>query len=156
MEPTAKLSLGENTARSEVSVGLPASQRKILDRIENALRGSDPRLAALFSIFTRLNRDEDMPRIEQVRARAAIIMASIGYRLALLARWFGAPARARLRTALFFPIALAIVASAVLVGARFPSSSRCATQQRTTRIVPSSTRARICTQGLVNPAILGR
>jgi hypothetical protein len=150
------LSLGENTARSEVSVGLPASQRKILDRIENALRGSDPRLAALFSIFTRLNRDEDMPRIEQVRARAAIIMASIGYRLALLARWFGAPARARLRTALFFPIALAIVASAVLVGARFPSSSRCATPQRTTRIVPSSTRARICTQGLVNPAILGR
>ena len=54
-------------------MGLPASQRRILERIENALRGSDPRLAALFSIFTRLNRDEEMPRIEQVRARAAII-----------------------------------------------------------------------------------
>ena len=117
-------------------MGLPASQRRILERIESALRGSDPRLAALFSIFTRLNRDEEMPRLEQVRARAAIIASWVGY--------------------LFFPIALAIVASAVLVGAGFPSSNRCATPQRTTRVVPSADRARICTQGLVNPAILGR
>jgi hypothetical protein len=137
-------------------MGLPARQRRILERIENALLGSDPRLAALFSIFTRLNRDEDMPRVEQVRARVAIIVARLGRRLAAFGRWFGAPARARLRTALFFPIALAIVASAVLAGAGFPSSNRCATPQRTTRVVPSSTRARICTQGLVNPAILGR
>ena len=137
-------------------MGLPVNQRKILERIENALRGSDPRLAALFSIFTRLTRDEEMPRIEQIRARAAIILARIGYRLAAFGRWFGAPARARLRTAMFFPIALAIVASAVLVGARFPSSSRCATPQRTTKIVPSSTSARVCTQGLVNPAMFGR
>jgi Protein of unknown function (DUF3040) len=137
-------------------MGLPAHQRRILERIENALRGSDPRLAALFSIFTRLNRDEEMPRAEQVRARAAIIMTRLGYRLASLRRWFGAPGRARVRAAVFFPIALAIVASAVLVGAGFPSSNRCATPQRTTRAVPSSARARICTQGLVNPAILGR
>jgi Protein of unknown function (DUF3040) len=137
-------------------MGLPASQRRILERIENALRGSDPRLAALFSIFSRLNRDEEMPRVEQVRARAAMLMARVGSRLAGISRWFGAPGRARLRTALFFPIALAIVASAVLVGAGFPNSSRCATPQRTTRIVPSTPRARICTQGLVNPAVLGR
>ena len=137
-------------------MGLPASQRRILERIESALRGSDPRLAALFSIFTRLNRDEEMPRLEQVRARVAIIASWVGYRLAKFGRWFGAPARARLRTALFFPIALAIVASAVLVGAGFPSSNRCATPQRTTRVVPSADRARICTQGLVNPAILGK
>jgi hypothetical protein len=137
-------------------MGLPASQRRILERIENALLGSDPRLAALFSIFTRLTRDEEMPRVEQVRARAAIVLARVGYRLARFGRWFGAPARARLRTALFFPIALAIVASAVLVGAGFPGSSRCPTSQRTTRIVPASTRAKICTQDLVNPAVLGR
>ena len=137
-------------------MALPASQRRILERIENALRGSDPRLAALFSIFTRLTRDEEMPRVEQVRARIAILMSRIGVRLASFGRWFGAPGRARLRTALFFPIALAIVASAVLVGAGFPSSNRCATPQRTTRVVPSSARARICPQGLMNPAVLGR
>jgi len=35
------------------------------------LRDSDPRLVALFSIFTRLTWDEEMPRIEEVRARLA-------------------------------------------------------------------------------------
>ena len=138
-------------------MGLPASQRRILERIESALRGSDPRLAALFSIFTRLNRDEEMPRLEQVRARAAIIASWVGYRLAKFGRWFGAPARARLRTALFFPVALAIVASAVLVGAGFPSASRCPTTQTSAgpAHTKTKTRLRICTP-LANPAILGR
>src|SRR5258708_6037334 len=86
------------TARSEVSMGLPASQRRILERIENALRGSDPRLAALFSIFTRLNRGEQMPRAEQLRARAGIILARLGYRLAPLSPWLPAPAPGPPRT----------------------------------------------------------
>jgi hypothetical protein len=136
-------------------MGLPVRQRRILETIENALRGSDPRLAALFSIFARLNRDEEMPRLEQVRARAAMVIARLGRPLARFGRWLGAPARARLRTALFFPIALAIVASAVLVGAGFPSSSRCPVPQRTARAAQASTRARICAQGL-HPVILGR
>jgi len=140
-------------------MALPASQRRILERIENALLGSDPRLAALFSIFSRLNRDEEMPRVEQIRARAAIVLSRLRYRLARFGRWIGAPARARLRAALFFPIALAIVASAVLVGAGFPSSNRCATPQRTartTRTTASGSRGRVCPQDFVNPAILGR
>ena len=97
-------------------MGLPVSQRRILERIENALLGSDPRLAALFSIFTRLNRDEEMPRVEEIRARAAIILARVWFRIAAFGRWLGAPRRAKLRAALFFPVALAIVATAVLVG----------------------------------------
>src|SRR5258708_12382945 len=84
-------------------MGLPASQRRILERIENALRGSDPRLAALFSIFTRLNRGEEMPRAEQLRARAGIIMARLGYRLASFSPWFGAPSPAPPPTPLFSP-----------------------------------------------------
>jgi hypothetical protein len=136
-------------------MGLPASQRRILERIENALRGSDPRLAALFSIFTRLTSDEEMPRIEQVRAKATLVLLWIRYRLVAFARWFAAPRRARLRTALFFPVALAIVASAVLVGAGFPSASRCPVAQTTARPAHTKTRSRICTP-LVNPAILGR
>ena len=105
-------------------MGLPAHQRRILEKIESALRGSDPRLAALFSIFSRLNRDEEMPGIEQVRARAAIILARVHRRVASVVRWFGAPARAKLRAALFFPVALGIVASAIVVGARFPAATR--------------------------------
>jgi hypothetical protein len=137
-------------------MGLPARQRRILERIEGALRGSDPRLAALFSIFSRLNRDEEMPRIEQVRARAAIVMARVGYRLAAFARWFGAPARAKLRAALFFPVALAIVASAIVVGAGFPSANRCTAAPRAAGTAPNSARLKTCTPVVANPAILGR
>jgi hypothetical protein len=136
-------------------MGLPASQRKILERIEYALRGSDPRLAALFSIFTRLTRDEEMPRIEQIRARATIILFRIHYRLAAFGRWFGAPCRARLRTALFFPIALACVAGAVLVGAGFPNANRCPVTRGAVGTTLATSRTKTCTP-LANPAILGR
>jgi hypothetical protein len=136
-------------------MGLPASQRRILERIENALRGSDPRLAALFSIFTRLNCDEEMPRIEQVRAKAALFLIRVHYRLSSFARWFGAPARAKLRTALFFPVALAIVASAVLVGAGFPNANRCPPLPTTAPQTHANARTKACTP-LANPAILGR
>jgi hypothetical protein len=137
-------------------MGLPASQRKILERIESTLRGSDPRLAALFSIFTRLNRDEEMPAIEQVRARAAVLLARLHYRAVRFGRWFGAPKRARLRAALFFPVALAIVASAVLVGAGFPSANRCAATARPVGTTHTSAKSRFCTPVMANPAILGR
>jgi hypothetical protein len=137
-------------------MGLPARQRRILERIEGALRGSDPRLAALFSIFSRLNRDEEMPRIEQVRARAAILVARVSCRLASIARWFGAPARAKLRAALFFPVALAIVASAIVVGARFPSANRCTAAPRAAGTAHNSARLKTCTPVAVNPVVLGR
>jgi hypothetical protein len=137
-------------------MGLPASQRRILERIENALRGSDPRLAALFSIFSRLNRDEEMPGIEQIRARAALLFARLRYRAVRFGRWFGAPARARLRTALFFPVALAIVASAVLVGAGFPSTNRCPTAPGSVGTTHTRARARNCPPVIANPAVVGR
>ena len=43
-------------------MGLPVRQRRVLERIESTLRGSDPKLAALYAIFARLNRDEEMER----------------------------------------------------------------------------------------------
>jgi hypothetical protein len=50
-------------------MSLPAAEERTLTRIEQALRSRDPRLSALFSIFTRLTRQEAMPTIEQLRAR---------------------------------------------------------------------------------------
>ena len=137
-------------------MGLPVRQRRILERIEGALRGSDPRLAALFSIFSRLNREEEMPHIEQVRARAAIILARVGYRLVSFARWFGAPRRAKVRAALFFPVALAIVASAIVVGAGFPSANRCAAAPRTAGTAHNGARLKPCAPAAANPAVVGR
>jgi hypothetical protein len=70
-------------------MGLPARQRRRLDDIEDKLRSSDPRLAAMFAIFGRLTRDEEMPRIEELAHRAAV--------LALRTRLWLAAVAARLR-----------------------------------------------------------
>jgi hypothetical protein len=145
-------------------MGLPASQRRILERIEFALRGSDPRLAALFSLFTRLNSSEDMPRVEQIRARVAVgvsrFLGPPARALAAATRWFSAPRRARLRTALFFPVALGLVACAVLVGSSFPSTNRCAAAPRAGRTAHSAARikprSKSCTPVVANPVIIGR
>ena len=47
-------------------MSLPACQERILSGIENALRACEPRLASRFAIFTRLTRDEEIPRTEQL------------------------------------------------------------------------------------------
>jgi len=49
---------------------LPASQQHLLDGIEGELRATEPRLAGMFAVFTRLTRGEALPRAEQFEARA--------------------------------------------------------------------------------------
>ena len=39
-------------------MSLPASQQRVLDRMEGALQASEPQLVSMFSIFTRINADE--------------------------------------------------------------------------------------------------
>lgn len=42
-------------------------QHRILTEIRRALRRSDPRLVARFTMFTRLAQGEEMPRVERIR-----------------------------------------------------------------------------------------
>jgi len=53
----------------EVVMSLPIRERRKLRRIERGLASTDPRLAALYTMFGRLSRLESMPRLERVRAR---------------------------------------------------------------------------------------
>jgi hypothetical protein len=50
-------------------MGLPLRERRKLRKIERAIARTEPRLTAMFSMFTCLNRVEDMPRPERVRNR---------------------------------------------------------------------------------------
>jgi hypothetical protein len=106
-------------------VSLPARERKVLERIEIKLRGSDPRLAAMFTIFSRLAHEEEMPRIEQLRHRAAMLLAMVRPRLAAVGR-----RRARIgprhQMAVFFPLALVLMTAAIVLVARFGGTGRCA------------------------------
>jgi hypothetical protein len=63
-------------------VSLPASQQRVLDKIEIGIERGDPKLRAMFAIFTTLTRGDGVPRTERLRARAraktqAIMVAPI-------------------------------------------------------------------------------
>ncbi|GEM_PF-2457679 len=139
-------------------MGLPASQRRILEEIEETLRRSDPRLTSLFAIFTRLNHDEDMPRIEELRAKAALISSRFRFRLAAVGRWLGA--RPRLRNALIFPMAMAAMAATLLVGIALPVTTRCGAVPRVAGALltgaPPRARSMLCSRAVRVPAFLGR
>jgi hypothetical protein len=47
-------------------MGLPAGQQRALDTIEEALGTAEPRLAAMYAIFTRLTGNEARPHREQL------------------------------------------------------------------------------------------
>jgi hypothetical protein len=105
-------------------VSLPASQQRTLNRIDRMLRESDPRLVALFTIFTRLTWDEEIPRIEEVRARLARFGGWLASRTRPIRRRIPRPS-ARVKAILFFPAALAAVACALLIGGSGPDVHRC-------------------------------
>ena len=107
-------------------MGLPARQRKVLDRIEDSLRGSDPRLAAMFTIFGRLTRNEEMPRIEELRHRIAILLLRIRFWMAPVTGWLRRRFRKRRPLAVLFPLALVMATATIVLVARFGSSPRCA------------------------------
>jgi hypothetical protein len=111
-------------------MGLPARQRRALDRIDSTLRGSDPRLAALYAIFGRLVREEPMPRFEQLRSGVLTRLALIGAMLAVIASHLHIRRRVRPRRAsrhrlrprqraiLFYPLAIALAIGSIVLAAR--------------------------------------
>jgi hypothetical protein len=106
-------------------VGLPVRQRRVLDGIESKLRTSDPRLAVMFAIFSRLTRDEEMPRIEELRRRAAVRLARVQFLLAGVSRRVGGRIGRRYRMAVVFPAALVVMTLTIVLVARFGSTTRC-------------------------------
>ncbi|HUC22528.1 MAG TPA: hypothetical protein VMA73_07465 [Streptosporangiaceae bacterium] len=53
-------------------MSLPTRQQRTLDGIAETLRLTEPRLAVMFAIFTRLTRDEPTPFREQLAARRRV------------------------------------------------------------------------------------
>jgi hypothetical protein len=103
-------------------VSLPTSQQRVLDEIEVDLRGCEPRLTSMFSIFTRLTRDDGAPRTEALRDAARF-------------QWFSPGAR--LRTIVIVPLALALVGLFIFV-AVVGSSARGCSPAATSRSSPAS------------------
>jgi hypothetical protein len=109
-------------------MGLPAGQRRVLEGIESKLRGSDPRLAAMFTIFARLTRDEEMPRVEELRQRAELQIARFLFFASAIGRRLAGPTgrmSRRYQMAVFFPIALVLTTLTIVLVTRFGGTPRC-------------------------------
>lgn len=78
-------------------MSLPARQRRALDRIERALLKSEPRMAAMFTMFTRLTHDDGPALTERLS----------GFRLL---------ASTRLRAVVLVPVVLAMLLTGALLG----------------------------------------
>jgi hypothetical protein len=146
-------------------MGLPARQRRVLESIESKLRGSDPRLAAMFTIFARLTRDEEMPRVEELRQRAELqiarfrlFLSAIGRRLAGRTGRIGR----RYHMAVFVPIALVMMTLTVVLVARFGGTPRCpaVTTVATAKPLPRgkliAKAGRRCRASVLTPIPIGR
>jgi len=114
-------------------MGLPVRQRRTLDHIDRALRGSDPRLAALYAIFGRLTREEPIPRFEQLRsglltrlALVGAVLAVIGSRLHIRIPFrFRPRLRPRQRAILLYPLAIALAIGSIVLAARSGPDRSC-------------------------------
>jgi hypothetical protein len=54
-------------------MSLPAGQQRVLDGIAEMFRMTEPRLSAMFAIFTRLTKNEPRPRWEQLAATGPLL-----------------------------------------------------------------------------------
>jgi hypothetical protein len=87
-------------------MSLPACQQRVLDRMEGALRASEPHLTSMYSIFTRLNADEPVGTERLVRKRLRLLQQG---------------------TALYAIVLLPVMFAAIIVGALLGGSARSAT-----------------------------
>jgi len=84
-------------------MALPACQQRALDRIEGALRASEPQLASMYAIFGRLNAGEPIGMERLVRKRL---------------RWL------QHGTAMYAIVLLPVMFAAIIVGALLGGSTR--------------------------------
>jgi hypothetical protein len=92
-------------------VSLPVSEQRVLDGIESALEGGEPRLRSMFAIFTRLTRDDGAPPTEALRAETFPWLAG-----RLTATW---------RAVIAVPLILGLVALFVLIAINSSAPQGC-------------------------------
>ncbi len=113
-------------------MGLPVRQRMVLEHMDRTLRGTDPKLAALYAIFGRLTHNEDMPRIEQLRhglmaklAWLRMVLAAMAVRLHIRRLRPRHRLRRRQRIVLFYPLAIALAVGSIVLAVRSGPAKSC-------------------------------
>lgn len=87
-------------------MSLPACQQRVLDRMEGALRASEPHLTSMYVIFSRLNADEPIGMEQLARKRL---------------RWF------QPGTAMYAIVLIPVMFAAIVIGALLGGGARSTT-----------------------------
>jgi hypothetical protein len=119
-------------------MSLAAREQQILDGMETALQAGETRLTSMFTIFTRLSSDEEIPGMEELAVRsrrprswlraprsAGRYPRNARRRSTSRARWATGRPAAKLRAIALIPVALAAIASVVLLGVSTASVRMC-------------------------------
>ncbi|MGB6454170.1 MAG: hypothetical protein WBH47_06720 [Streptosporangiaceae bacterium] len=137
-------------------MGLPVRQRMKLDHLDRMLRGADPKLAALYAIFGRLTRDEEIPRIEQLRHGVLKRLAWLRAVLAAIARRLHIRFHPRQRIVLFYPLAIALTVGSIVLAVRSGPTRSCL-PVRAVAAAKSVAKSNLCRPpGYVTPLNYGR
>jgi len=93
-------------------MGLPACQQRALDRMEGALKASEPHMAAMFAIFARLSVGEPVGTESLAAQRGR--------------RWWLRPG-ATLSVLVLLPVVFALIITGALLGGPSRAAGTCAT-----------------------------
>jgi len=96
-------------------MSLPACQQRKLDGIAESLRATEPKLAAMYAIFTRLCRNEAPPFREQLVARPGLRTWLAGLMRRPAGRRKRSP-KTWVRVLIISQVTIALVLFAVLIG----------------------------------------
>lgn len=110
-------------------MSLPAGQQRILDGIAETLRLTEPRLTVMFSMFTRLAKNEPPPCREQIPVRRRGALLSAPWQ-PLLAWRTGRRGQSWRRLLIISHVAMAVVALLVLTYVAFHGVAGCGNLQR--------------------------
>jgi hypothetical protein len=124
-------------------MSLPARQERVLERIEHS-QACDPLLRSMFAMFTKLTRDEEMPRLEKLQAPSSPLWDWLkrqaqpvrGRRVRRSAWAIGAPGTRR-RAIILVPIVLLALAPAALLGLGIHGVSHCGPAFRPQHTAPA-------------------
>lgn len=138
-------------------MSLPASQQRVLNGIAEALRVSEPRLASMFSIFTRLCKNEGPPWREQLTASTGLPARAAGLRRPLARQRTSRGRRTWRRMLIVSQLAIAFVLLCVLVGMNSRAPAGCGRTAFARASVVSVSRGQACqAQAGLARAMLGK
>ncbi len=132
-------------------MSLPARQERALEQIERALQACDPHLSSMFAMFSKLARDEEVPRLEKLQAPSSPLRDWLKRvaqpwtrRRATRRAWATGAPGTRLRAIILVPIVLLALAPVAFVGRGTQGVSHCSPAFRPHHTEPALNWAKTC------------